>query len=161
MALGHPGRRPPSRCRRQRQVFRFGFPPQLPEQHWEFCVHDAPGWLQVAHDGLAAQPGSLQSVSPSQSSSTPPEQTSAAFGRTFGFASLQSPCDGQKPSWSASVHAGQSRPQIGVVSSPLQTPSPQQTVNAWVVQAPHFEGSQPTGFEPPKPQQKRPAGLPP
>ena len=40
-------------------------------------------------------------------------------------------------------------------------PSPQQTLPDWVVQAPHFVGSHPTGFDPPNPQQKRPLGFPP
>ena len=39
-------------------------------------------------------------------------------------------------------------------------PSPQQTLPDWVVQAPHFVGSHPTGFDPPNPQQKRPLGFP-
>ena len=77
------------------QVFRFGFPLQLSEQHCPLCVHEAPSGEHVVQDGLELHPGSLQSTSPLQLSSTPPEQTSGAFGRTFGFASLQSPCDGQ------------------------------------------------------------------
>jgi hypothetical protein len=55
----------------------------------------------------------------------------------------------------------QSRAHVLDVSSPLQTASPQQTVTVWVVQAaPQRPGSQPTGFVPAAPQQKRPAGLP-
>src|SRR5262245_8903001 len=46
------------------------------------------------------------------------------------------------------------------VSLPLQTPSPQHTLPDWVVQAPHRVGSQPTGFAPPDPQQKRREGRP-
>ena len=128
-------------------------PPQLPEQHWPFCVHDAPSGEHVVQAGLVAQEGSLQSMSPLQLSSTPPVHTSTAVGRMFGLASLQSPCDGQKPSPSASVHGGQSRRHVDVDSSPPQKPSPQQVLTDCVVQAPHLAALQPIGFEPPKPQQ--------
>jgi hypothetical protein len=123
-------------------------------------VQELPDGRQVVHAGLDAHAGSRQSTRPLQFSSTPPEHASTAFGRTLAFASLQSPCEAQKPSPSASVHGGQSRSQVANDSSPLHAASPQQTVIAAVVHAPHLEASQPTGFSPPKPQQKRPAGLP-
>jgi hypothetical protein len=114
------------------------------------------------HDGLVLHAGSLQSFKPLQFSSTLPVQSSVAFGRIAGFASLQSPSDGQKPSPSASVQGGQSRRHESVSSLPLQTPSPQQELIDCVVHAvPHWLASQPTGFDPEKPQQKRVFGLPP
>jgi hypothetical protein len=135
-------------------------PPQLPEQHWPDVVHDVPAGWQAVHAGLVAQAGSEQSTRPLQFSSRPPEHASVAFGRTLAFASLQSPCEAQKPSPSASVHGWQSRWQFAKDSSPLQTLSPQQTEIACVVHDPQRLASQPTGFSPPNPQQKRALGLP-
>jgi len=113
------------------------------------------------HAGLVAQPESLQSTSPSQSSSTPPVQTSGAPGWMFASASLQSPPAAHQPSPSASVQV-QSRAQLPTVSSPLHAPSPQHTVRLCAMHwDPHRPASQPTGFWPAKPQQKRPWGLPP
>ena len=125
-------------------------------------MHDAPSGEQVTHDGLVLQAGSLQSFNPLQFSSTLPVQSSVAFGRTFGFASLQSPSDGQKPSPSASVQDGQSRRHESVSSAPLHTPSPQhELIDCVVHAAPHWLVLQPTGFDPENPQQKRWFGLPP
>jgi hypothetical protein len=59
---------------------RRGLPAQLPEQHCEPTVHVLPDGRHVVHAGLVAQPESLQSTRPSQSSSTPPVQTSGAPG---------------------------------------------------------------------------------
>ena len=47
------------------------------------------------------------------------------------------------------MQGGQSRPQTAFVSLPVQTPSPQQTLNCCVVHAPQREASQPTGWTPP------------
>jgi hypothetical protein len=75
-------------------------------------VQALPDVRQLVQLGLEAQAGSAQSTRPLQFSSTLPEHASVAFGRTLGFASLQSPCEGQNPSPSASVHGTQSRAHV-------------------------------------------------
>jgi hypothetical protein len=139
----------------------------LNEQQSALLAQLEPFWRQE-QDAFAEQLESLQSTARSQSLSKPSLQLSAV-------GAPQSPLQEQRSSaplqtWSPQNGGGGGAPQSSAQFVPFSTPvqelSPQQDgartvvvhVRPLLVQR---ESEQPTDPEPPKPQQKRPDGLPP